>query len=322
MNFDLSFKPKSKTAQYVDEYNMVLGQNRPWNPDGDHGMGDCIGTTADAYRAYHYEPFIEGIISCFPYIDDKYKVQGYRHPSLIGISPNDMSRDHVSYALYVLAYSGRMDDVAILSSYLRWKISDKYSFTIDLWLYMQALDDDNISRFFYYLITIPYMGFCIGLRNLVFRLFNVRKELSQETWQRKYDSGLQYPARPKWQTKIINFVASMLPVYTRYQTALMIDVLPNTFGKFILRKVLLAGTDKQNLVLRLILGDTDMSSDEVEAYQPMMGGRWTAELNELNDRDIYIITDPEVLAGNCIDRDLLRALYMERAFPDVLHPYM
>jgi len=40
-----------------------------------------------------------------------------------------------------------------------------------------------------------------------------------------------------------------------------------------------------------------------------MGGRWTSTLDEQNDRDIYIITDPKMLEANVIDVDLLRTMY-------------
>lgn len=319
----MSFDPNFKKGQYVDEFGLMLGQNRPWDPKGDNGKGDCIGTTADAYRAYHEGMFIEGILECFPYVKEGDYVQAYRHPSLIGVVPNTMSRDHVAYALYILKYSGRYEELLILAEYLRWKISDKYSFSLDLWLYKSAVTDNPINRFLYYCLTIPYMGACISIKNLVFRLFNVRPEVSQEAWMRKYTQRLEFPKRKSWAKKIISFAASLLPVYTIYQTSFMIDVLPPTLGRKLLRKVLLAGTDRQNLVIRMMLGDRDISSEDVYKYQPMMGGRWTTALNELCDRDIYVITDPDILNPtppntpdrsnkNCVDVDLVRGIFFDK----------
>ena len=60
--------------------------------------------------------------------------------------------------------------------------------------------------------------------------------------------------------------------------------------------------------MKILLGG-QVSRKDVYNYKPMKSGRFSTILNEINDRGVVIITDPELLAGNVLDVDKLRALY-------------
>jgi hypothetical protein len=41
----------------------------------------------------------------------------------------------------------------------------------------------------------------------------------------------------------------------------------------------------------------------------MRGGRWSTPLNVINDRDVFIIKNPELLEANVLDVDLLKTFW-------------
>ena len=293
----------NKNGFFVDEFNLILCQNRDGSLTGDIGMGDCIGTTADAYRAYHYKPFLDGIMSCF--VDRGDYLQAYRHPSKIDKTPNTMSRDHIAYALYIMKYAGKEDNVKYLSKKLRWKISDRFKFTIDLWLYMKAIAGSRLALAAYYLIAIPYLLFNMLYKRLVFKICGLPAEMKQSEWK-----GIPpFPVLPKWKYKMYK---GLFPMYSLYQTAFLIDVLPRSPFRWLLRKILLIGTDKQNFITRLMLGDKKVNKEDVYAYKAMWGGRFTSYLSALDSRNLEVITDPKMLEANVVEVDLLREIYREK----------
>lgn len=298
------FKEKNRECQYMDECGLVLGQNRPWNPNGDHGMGDCIGTTHDAYRAYGYKRFIYGIENCFDDVDSR-TIVAYRHPSMFDIKPNTMSRDHVAYALCAFKVGGNEWFINQMATKMRWRISDKYTFTPDLWLYMHALNGSTLAEGLYYGIAIPYMTANMIWKNLVWGLLKVQKEVPQSKW----DSLYMQMDRPNWQRKLIG---SVFPMYSLFQLSFMLDVMRDSWAKKLLQRILRTGVDKQNFVVRMLLGDKKVTKEEVYDYKPMWGGRWTTYLSEVNNRDLRVINDPKILSGNCVDRDLVRTIYDEK----------
>ena len=50
----------------------------------------------------------------------------------------------------------------------------------------------------------------------------------------------------------------------------------------------------------------------------MKGGRWSTPVNEINDRGVYQITDPERLEFNRLDEDVLIAMWNYRNPDDLI----
>ena len=88
----------------------------------------------------------------------------------------------------------------------------------------------------------------------------------------------------------------------------MLYATPDSLGKWLLKKICLWGIDKENFLLRIMYGGK-VSAEDVYNYKSMSSWRWSTYLNELNDRDLYIITDPKELEANVLDVDLLRKMY-------------
>jgi len=165
---------------------------------------------------------------------------------------------------------------------------------------MKGISGNRFAMFMYYLIDIPMMFFAVIWNKLITIIGGFGNEVHQDDFvlvqnenvskRKKYLRGLRYP------------------LYTIAQKSYMMYVSPNSVGKWFMKKICLLGVDKQNFFLRLMFGGK-VSREEVYGYKAMNGWRWTTYLNELNDRDLYIITDPKRLESNVLDVDLLRKMY-------------
>jgi hypothetical protein len=298
MGLDLNYKD----GQWVDEFGLMLGQNPSWNPNGDFGKGDCIGRTLDAYFAYDYEPFVNAVKNCYEIKYDKkgMYVQGYRHPSYKGDEYNDLSRDHILNTLILMKESNNHVFLKFLSENLRWKISDRYKFTIDLWLWMKGIAGNKWAMFAYYLIAVPMMFLTTLLNLLIFKLGGFGKEVHQD----KFIAV----SKEKLSKKQLFLRGLKFPIYTLFQLAFMMYVSPDSLGKRLIKKICLWQIDEQNFLLRLMFGGT-VKSEDIYSYKSMRGWRWSTYLNDLNDRDLYVITDPKQLKANVLDVDLLIKMY-------------
>ena len=113
-------KNKKYTQHFVDEYDMMIEQQISWFNDGTFNIGDSIESTCDSYVAYEDKSFIDAIKKCFVYKTESGKtyIQAFRHPSLINQKGyyNDMSRDHIIYALCAFKYAGDTEFLKKLSN--------------------------------------------------------------------------------------------------------------------------------------------------------------------------------------------------------------
>lgn len=240
MGLDLNYKD----GLWVDEYGLMLGHNPDWNPNGDMGKGDCIGTALDAYLAYDYEPFVRAVKNCYEIKHDEkgMYVQGYRHPSYKGNDYNDMSRDHILNTLVMMKASNDHVFLKFLSKNLRWKISDRYNFTIDLWLWMKGISGNKWAMFVYYLIIIPMMFFSILLNKIIYLLAGISKEVPQDKFAQENKRIFS-----KFELFLIGL---KYPLYTLCQMSFMLYVTPDSLGKRLLKKICLWNIDEQNFLLR------------------------------------------------------------------------
>lgn len=304
---EFNFVPDLKTTRYfVDKYNLMLRQNSSSSPSGDYGIGDCIGRTLDAYITYEYEPFIQAVKNCYRYEVDKHGgvfLQAYRHPTLMDEDYNSMSRDHIynTIILMKLVNDPFLDELA---SYLKWKISDKFNFSIGLWLWMEGIAGNKLSMFLYYLIDIPLLFGAVLWNKFVYFIGGFGKELPQDEFV-----VIPYNKISDWKKK---WRERVYPMYTINQKAFAMYVSPKSLGKRIFKRICLWGVLKQNFLLRIMFGGK-VTEEEVLSYKPMTGGRWSTYLNDLNDRDVHIVTKPEYLEANVLDVDLLKKMYAEFA---------
>ena len=75
---------------------------------------------------------------------------------------------------------------------------------------------------------------------------------------------------------------------------------------------------RYNHFLKLMFNVGKVTKQQVLDYKSSQGGRWTTPLNELNDRDVRLITNPKWLSANVLDKDLLIAAWNYRNPDDVI----
>ena len=290
-----------KTYYLVDDEGFMQNAHEAENPDILKAHGDAIGHNADAFFAYDYTPFIDVIKQCyvFKYKKGKKYLQGYRSPHHVRANDMTMSRDHILNTLILMKF---VNDpfLNVMSENLKWKISDKYSFTIGLWLWMKGITGNKFFMFLFYLIDIPVILFSILWNKVIYKIGGFGKELPQDKFVLIPENEIS--AKQRKLRKIV------YPMYALNIKAFQLYVSPNSLGKRILKKICLMGIDEQNFLLRIMFGGK-VKKEDVYSYKSMYGGRWSTYLNNLNDRFLKIIDNPEYIEENVVDVDILIKMF-------------
>ena len=287
-------KDKKKTIErepyyFVDKYGMMLVKGSK-----DEGKGDSIGRTFDAYMATKDEKFIDAILDCYDVkVDNKgvLTVQAYRHPSKYD---KDMSRDHVIYTLLALKLSGRDKDLKLLVDLLKWKISDRYTFTPDMWLWMKSLV--HPVRGLWYAMAIPVSLVSVTWNNIIDnKVGKAFKEVHQKDYDYQRKSCEKYV---KWRKKRFPAYALHLKLWQNY-------VMPKSPAKWLLNKILSIDIGEYNYLNKILAGQK-VEKKDVNDYKAMTGGRWTTRLDSTNNRKLEIIKGAN---SKYLDVALLRSMY-------------
>jgi len=269
----MTYDPENKeTYFYVDDWNMVIS---------DHCWENSIANNLDAYIGWGDPRFIEGDRECF-----KNGLQ--RHPAHV---TNDMSRDHVSYALILFAYIKQWVDFFKLAGKLEWRLSDKHTMR-GLWLWVMGFYHP-VWRFLFYIAKVFEMsGMLIWNRSLRI-IARVKPERTQDEWN---------PDTVKNRTKIQVWAGKkVFPAYALHNFAWQLYVLPDCFGKWILKKIGLLMAGRTNHVIRHLFGG-NVNMEDALKYKSMTGGRWTTTLDELCRRWVQVREDSGV---NDLDVDYM-----------------
>ena len=330
----MAFDPNNKTTYiFIDEHNMVMSQNPSWKPNGDFGEGDSIGRTTDGYMAWKKDvnfikwgaqKLVEAVKKCFvlkqrtyhikigkQYFNDwicfyrnqnKTYMQGYRHPNRVCEGYNDMSRDHTLYGMIFMKDAGEIEFLKLMAKKIRYRISDKFTFTPESWAWMKAVGGSKFVETSFYLMAIPIMILSILWNKFVYLKGGFKEEVHQDDWV-SIPNSEKTARQIKWGKRVY-------PIYAMHEMAFQIYVLRDSWGKKIMQKVMLWGTPKHNYIMKIILG-AEVNEEDVYGYKPMTAKRFSTILNRIDDRGTKIITKPELIAANVLDVDLLRALYEE-----------
>jgi len=312
-NFDFDAQD---TAFIVDsEHHMMLGMCYLWATNCDKGKGDAIGRTYEAYYVYRDERFIEAIKKCWVKVpkNNGYYYQGYRYPSYASgeeKEPVGLSRDHTLYTILAFMESGMSDkDLKEFVTHIPWKISERYSQTIDLWLWMRAQSGIWWAKILSSIIDIPILTISVLINKIVYKLAPFKEEMSQDDFY-IIQNGDKDKKWHKW-SKIL------FPSYAMVQTAFKLNYAKPGLYKSIMSWLLLKITPKHNYLMRLFLNDKNIpTKEQVYGFKPMMGGRWSGILDPyINDRDLHIMTKEQypnldtLLRANNLDVDLVRIVY-------------
>ena len=315
------------TQYYLDIPNkMILSKPYNWNPGGDGNKGDALGRSLEGWFIYGDPQLIEGAkncwkkIECDPDYEDcskwKYYYKGYRYPTP-EFFKKDMSRDHTSNTISLMALAGEDEWLKDLVTHLRWVITDshvnskgkkigRHSFTPALWGWAKALGGKWWGRLLFYPITFFELIMYIIINNLCYLLGWIGPEVHQDDYDAKTMSKQK---QSKWRQFWIGLTYPMFALNLMGWQLYVNEVKEKTIiGKLVNRFLqiiayLLIG--KHNYLHKLMFNVGKVTKEDVLGYKPMKGGRWTTPLNECNDRDVHIIKDPELLVANVIDSDIL-----------------
>ena len=315
-------KEVTSSNNYIDpSTKMMFCKNYNWDTHGDNGKGDSIGRTFEAYYTYKDPGLVDAIMNCWVLKKDKRGksyLQGYRSPDH---SDTDMSRDHLFNTVLTLIASGESKaDIRQFVELTRWKISDKYNYTLDLWLWTRMVSGVWWAKILSPMVDILLMSFNVIWNKLIYKLAPFNEEPTQAEYDKFYiESKGQMSVV---QTKRLKMFGKVLfPSYTMLQYAWRLHYSDDTFSNRLLKRMLLKIANKNNYLVRMLLDDKDFPTrEEVSSYRSMKGGRWDGILNpQINDRDLHIITPErypdtykDLLAFNVLDEDLVRAVYNEK----------
>ena len=324
----MNYNPTAQTTHYyVDVPNkMMLIQNYGWNPDGDGNKGDALGRSLEAWFLYGDPQFIEGAkncwirIDCDPDYDDcskwTYYYKGHRYPTPEFLM-KDFSRDHTSNTIVLMALAGEDEWLKELTSHIRWVITrqhinskgkkiGRHSFTPAMWGWVKSFAGKWWGKPLFYLITFIEIILYIIINNLCYLFGWFGPEVHQDDYDK---DTMSKQKQSKWK----QFWAGLTyPVYALCHMAWQLYVNEVTsktkVGKFINRILQIISyplIGKHHYLHKLMFNVGKVSKADVLGYKAMKGGRWSTPLNEINDRDVFIIKREDWLEANVLDQDIL-----------------
>ena len=168
---------------------------------------------------------------------------------------------------------------------------------------MKGIAGNKIAMFLYYFLEIPTLFFSIVWNKILWKIGRFKPEPKQDKYVKVLNENIS-----KRKRKIRKL---MFPYYSLLQIGFMIYSSNNNLGDKILKKIGLWGTPNENILMKLLFGGK-VTKEEVYSYKPMTGDRWSTVLNEINDRDVHIINNPELIKENVIDVDIIKKLYNKK----------
>uniref|UniRef100_UPI0040564B36 hypothetical protein n=1 Tax=Candidatus Electrothrix sp. TaxID=2170559 RepID=UPI0040564B36 len=323
----MNYNPTAQTTHcFVDiENKMMLVQNHSWNPNGKNGKGDGIGRAKDAYFCYGDPQFIEGVkncwkkIECDPDYEDcskwKYYWKGHRYPTPEYFA-KDFSRDHTSNTFVLMKLAGEDEWIKDVAENIKYTIRKKHvtssgkvrthRFTPALWGFVKSFAGKWWGKpLFYGVSFFEIIGYNIQ-NGFVYLIGWFSRELHPEDYNAKR-MAIQKQGKWKqfWRKKAY-------PIYALNLFGWQLFVMNDNFIKRLLQYMSYLLIPRYNHFLMLLFNVGKVTKEQVLEYKSMKGGRWTTPLNELNDRDVFIINKEEWLKENTLDRDLLISMWNYR----------
>jgi len=181
----------------------------------------------------------------------------------------------------------------------RWRISEKYTFSPDLWLWSRALIGRKWASAAYYTMMIPMMAGSVLWSRALYWLGAFGGEVHQDEFTPSSPEDLSVVQL--WCRK------KMYPTYALHNLAWQLSCLPSSRVKKLLHRICLGWTGKHNYLLKVLFGDRDPQLVEhCKGYKPMRSWRWSTRLDGTNDRPCRVITDEKLVEFNAIDQDILK----------------
>lgn len=306
-DYVVTYDPTENAAHWNFVHNKVMYEmNSEGNPDGDNGEGDCQMRSIDAHDAYGDSMYLEGIENCWELKEGsggRIFHFGWRSPT--DRYRMDCSRDHLIAACISHYRQGGQFGLGMFYTLVPWRFSFFFSQTLDIRLWANSLIHDSHGwRTLYYLWQVP-QSLLSAIWNKLWCLILGIREVSQE----EYISNRQWYLNQNRKKK--RWLKLLPPIYSLRIRARMVEMLPQGPGKWMMRKILLWVTPRNNYFVKLLLGGK-VEYEDVVRYRPMTRGRWSTSLDIRNDRPTAF-RRPQLSEANRLDKDLIWAWYHKRA---------
>jgi len=271
---------------YKDSLGFMLERSR-WE-GGDNGRGDSVGRTVRAAIIYG-GAFVDSIFWSFYGFLSGGPWRPKRHPE--EPRTEDFSRDHTVWFVVWLKFF----HPELLHRVLKipWRVSKKFSQTIDMWLWIRALANTRIANLLYWVVAGLYLRFVAWWNDMMYRKYGIYsvdyKDFvafgnmgSEERW------GISVRDRnrcKKW----------TFPAYSFDIQAFMVWSLSETWFKRRLEKRVIALVEPTNWLVRKLMRDrfTSEEMEEIKNYTGMDGWRWGVRLNAITGVDRYPLEGPQ-----------------------------
>jgi hypothetical protein len=300
--FNLTFKNLKNIFFFIDKKNMMLEKPYYWDTNQYISKGDALWRTSIAYIAYKNKKFKEAILSCFKFKDNKLQV--YRYPEE-GFN-KDTSRDQITMALVALKYNNDIEDLKGITDNLKWKLSEKFNMTLDMWLWIKSLQKNSKI----YSILFIILSFIILSLN---QLWN--KALYKWSNLIPIDPEIHKSYGIKQATKKqITAMKLHYPMYAFHLFAWQYYTLPSNLLKKVFGKYCSKFVEPTNYLLKILFG-IKIPKELLENYKPMTGMRWQNNFflglynstEIIKDHKNYYHIDNTL---NVLDKDILYRMYL------------
>jgi len=329
------FSPSKYTWRFFDsEKKMMLEQPLGWENQNSNHEGDALWRTGLSYIAYKEQVLKEGILGCYRKFTQINKEGKYWYQSMRCTGryrEDDVSRDQNIIALSSLYINGDMDEFNEIVNHLPYRLSRRFIMGPAMWLWLKVLTTGNkLYLVLYSLITMIELIISTLITKSVNVLLKTTKEYTEEElthvnnstgfWHKRdgkewvwlvedgvSDGKKMYGTYMKKldDNKFLKLLDKMKhPAYALHLTGWIVYCLPNGFWKKSLNKLLWWASEKNNLLLKKLVGK-DISQQEIDNYNPSYGFRWSIRFDGTEYIDLL---QGEDAIYNVIDKDILMAL--------------
>lgn len=292
--------------------NMMYERGWDWQKkEGERnvGLGDALWRTSLAYITWGDFDMKKGIVSCFRKIHtawDDYYYQASRCVNRYG--EEDVSRDQITMALVALKLNGDKLAVSDISNHLSWRLSKKFRKTIDWYFWSKSLSGSKFNANMFLVLQLLMLPIIVGWNKLLDKVLGYKSIPNNE-----YKSSYAYKKYEKFNGLQRLLSKSYFMGYAQHLLAWQIYTLPvNNWLRKLVSRMLLSLVEKDNYLLRLLLGDTKISEDEIESYVPKENFRWEMRLDGSTIRQFNEMDEEwkeKMLKYNQLDKDCLKKIF-------------
>lgn len=257
---------------------MIL-ENISWD-----SKGDSVGRNAFAYICYPNHAFLKySIMQCVKQRDDTF-VQFYRYPNE---GADTISRDHVGAIILALYINRDNEELDWVLENLPWRLSRKYTQTIDFWLWHKSLKSRVYGNLFL-LLTMLMFIFVVPSNFLIRKIAGIKKL--------KYTD---FPNNNPIKSKILKLI---YPQFALFLLAWQIKTVKDSWLKWLVQKLLLL--DSGNVVIDAILGKK-ITKEKYDEFIQLTSFVWSRRMDTSDD--VYIT--PMKMDCNDLNVAMLDYLY-------------